>query len=108
MISSSTSGATYQGLSSKRNVIFFLIFNTLYLILSGCGEGNKKKDLTHEQEQEIKKHLVEVNKINMEKESDEIDAYAQRKGWKMITSGTGLRYGILKEGKGENAKVGQY
>lgn len=56
----------------------------------------------------MKQHMTEANRILMEKESDEIDAYAKRKGWNMTTTGTGLRYQILQEGKGEKAKPGQF
>lgn len=89
--------------------MFFLCVLCGYIVLfSSCGEGNKKKELTKEQEAEIKKQLVGANHGLVEKESAEIDAYAQRKGWKMITSGTGLRHEVLKNGVGEPAKVGQF
>ena len=100
-------------MKAKKNILFFSLFQIAIgicasaVILSSCGNDKKKVEITKEQEKEIKKHLVEVNKINAEKESAEIDAYAQEKGWHMITTGTGLRYEILKNGKGENAKLGQ-
>ena len=76
-------------------------------LFSSCGDGSKKKDLTKEQETEIKKQLVGANHSLVEKESAEIDAYVIRQGWHMTTTGTGLRYEIQKVGNGENAKLGQ-
>ena len=44
--------------------------------------------------------LIQINRILVSKESDEIDAYIQKKGWEMVSTGSGLRYFIIQEGKG--------
>ncbi len=53
-----------------------------------CGDGHKKT----------------TKKTNIQsKEFHEIDQYVAHRGWKMITTGTGLRYMITQKGNGEAA-----
>ncbi len=57
---------------------------------------NTKQRITQNSEDK----LIQINRMLVRKESDEIDAYIQKKGWKMVSTGSGLRYFILQEGKG--------
>lgn len=85
------------------NLIFSFLFVSL---LIACGDANKKTtsktDLNSKQFQD---KLIEANKMYVKKESDEIDQYVAHKGWKMTTTGTGLRYMITQKGTGETAKM---
>lgn len=67
---------------------------------------------TTEQEKQKKEvftedNLVKVNRYLVEKEQEQIEAYAKRRGWDMKTSETGLWYMIYEHGKGKNAEVGK-
>ena len=41
-------------------------------------------------------------------ENEQIEAFVKRYKWDVTKTGTGLRYMIYKEGRGEKAKEGQY
>ena len=74
-----------------------------------CGPDKPvKKELTQKEYLQMKEDMIRANKILMEKESAEIDAYAKNKGWTMKMTGTGLRYQIQREGKGDPVKAGQF
>jgi FKBP-type peptidyl-prolyl cis-trans isomerase len=82
------------------------ILSGLFFVSCG-GDKPTKKDLTKKEYQQMQEDFVKANKGLLEKESAEIDATVERKGWKMTMTGTGLRYEILKEGRGGPARPGQ-
>ncbi|MCW3102001.1 MAG: fkpA [Bacteroidetes bacterium] len=67
-------------------------------VVESCGNGNKQN--SHPQTKNLDSSLVEANKMYVKRESDEIDQYVAHHGWKMNTTGTGLRYMITKKGTG--------
>lgn len=80
----------------------------LYLALAlACTNPKNNKNNTLDFNQ-VKDSLQRVNRYLSKKESDHIDGYAERHGYKMIKTGTGLRYQITKTSNGELAKSGQY
>ena len=82
--------------------IFFLL---LAIALFSCGNNHTKPTKkTNIQSVEFQNKLVDANKMYVKRESDEIDQYVIHKGWKMTTTGTGLRYMIVKNGGGALAK----
>lgn len=71
---------------------FLLLFLVTNLV--GCSG-----DVTQEKPQEssnLKEHLVEANRLFVESQAADIDAYLARHHLKMSTSGTGLRYHLIK------------
>lgn len=50
--------------------------------------------------------MESINRQFMRDESAQIDGYAERKGWEMTTTGTGLRYMIYEKGTGPRAAAG--
>ncbi len=56
---------------------------------------------------DYKEPMVEANRIVSKNENITINKYIARRGWEMKSTGTGLRYMIYEEGKGDTAKVGQ-
>lgn len=68
-----------------------------FLLSCGNGEQTSKKDIdpAHYKEQ-----FEKVNKYEVEKQSDEINQYIARHGWKMEKTGTGLRYMFLSRSEG--------
>ncbi len=75
------------------------------LFFTSCGEP-KKKTMSEQEYEQRKEDLVKAQHELVEKESASIDAYALNKGWNMHMTGTGLRYQILRPGKGDSAKAG--
>lgn len=73
-------------------------------MLHSCGDGHKKTtQKTNIQSKEFQDKLIEANKMYVKRENDEIDQYVAHRGWKMTTTGTGLRYMITQKGTGERA-----
>jgi FKBP-type peptidyl-prolyl cis-trans isomerase FkpA len=74
-------------------------------LLFSCGNSHTKPTKKPNiQSIEFQNKLVDANKMYVKRESDEIDQYVAHQGWQMITTGTGLRYMIVKKGTGALAK----
>jgi FKBP-type peptidyl-prolyl cis-trans isomerase FkpA len=56
--------------------------------------------------EQLKESLIKINKTLAHEEALAIDNYIARRGLKMERTGTGLRYMIIKPGKGAFAKAG--
>ncbi len=54
-----------------------------------------------------KEQLIAANKAAEETEDRQIEDFIRRRGWKMKTTGTGLRYMIYKKGAGKKAETGK-
>ena len=89
-----------------RKNVFLLVFLLCVLALFSCGDNHPKPTIKKPniQSTKFKNALVDANKTNMKRESDEIDQYVAHNGWQMTTTGTGLRYMIVKKGTGVLAK----
>lgn len=84
-----------------RNFSFIAIIYASTMLQSSCGDDKKHTtSKTDIESKEFKEKLVNANQMYVKRESDEIDQYVKRKGWNMITTGTGLRYMITQKGTG--------
>lgn len=87
--------------------ILFFIFTILFF-LSSCKEkavtGFVSKPVQEQVEEETP--LMRGNRKMITLENEEIDLFIKRYGWNMIKTGTGLRYEVLIQGKGEYLKEG--
>ena len=80
------------------------ILVTLFGIAQSCSNHDKKSHKAS-QTKNLDSSLIEANKMYVKRESDEIDQYVAHRNWKMITTGTGLRYMITKRGEGKVSPV---
>jgi FKBP-type peptidyl-prolyl cis-trans isomerase FkpA len=55
---------------------------------------------------DVKKKIEAANKMYVKRESDEIDQYVKFHEWNMTKTGTGLRYMVIKKGKGKTVLPG--
>jgi len=69
-------------------------------VLAGCS-GDVSRD-KQQDPAKLKEHLVNANKIFVENEAEQIEAYQQRRRMNMQTSGTGLRYAIFPRDTNSN------
>ncbi len=103
-----------KAIESKQSARFSYFGTGLFFLLSvsvfqSCSDGHKKTTKnTNLQSKEFQDKLIVANKMYVKQESDEINNYVKHKGWKMITTGTGLRYMITSKGNGAAAEVGKY
>lgn len=72
-----------------------VIFFGLTLVSSACENESVREHRTYTQEE-----LLELNRKMMSNESDRINAFIAKNGWKMEETSTGLRYEIYHNGHG--------
>ncbi len=96
-LSSHFFGERTRGRGFEWGFFYFLLFISLFL---SCTDKHKTKKNTNIQSKEFQDKLINANKMYVQQESDEIDQYVAHRGWKMTTTGTGLRYMITKHGDG--------
>lgn len=77
-----------------------------FLLLS-CERGPRKPVLNDQQMKELREPLVRANTNMAEQDYIRIKKYAERKGWQMTETETGLFYQILQNGTGDSIKSGQ-
>jgi FKBP-type peptidyl-prolyl cis-trans isomerase FkpA len=82
----------------------FLAMTSLFGIMS-CHTTPKEK--TKEEIASQNETLLNVNKYLVGKDADLIRSYAERRGWKMTTTQTGLWYMIAQKGTGKAAVIGK-
>lgn len=82
---------------------FFLL---IPFFLFSCKEEIKPKKKKYSTEQ-IKDLSVQMNAWDEKRQNDEINQYIKVHGWEMETTASGLRYMLIKSGKGPLAQTGQ-
>ena len=80
---------------------FILIF---LLILVSCNQDKKTERKTSPKID--KQEIEEINKHLINKDTEVIKNYIDRRGWDMQMTNTGLWYMIYDEGKGKQVKKG--
>ncbi len=87
----------------KQSFNYFFSIMVFIVTFYSCGNTNETTIPSEKpvSQKELKKKIAEANKMYVKRESDEIDQYVKFQGWNVITTGTGLRYMILKKGKGK-------
>ena len=88
------------------NKLPFLILFAVLFSVSCCTRRHEQRDVKA-QKKAVHEPLIEANKESVNIESDQIESYISRRGWKMINTGTGLRYMIYQKGMGDTAKTGK-
>ncbi|MEX2597736.1 MAG: FKBP-type peptidyl-prolyl cis-trans isomerase [Salibacteraceae bacterium] len=86
---------------------FIVIIWLMVTLVNACNDkaSSKKIELT---QQEVNRGMEDVNRQMTLEEDAVIEGYAERRGWNMIKTGTGVRYEIYKSGPdGPLAKEGQ-
>lgn len=81
-----------------------LILFSLVVLLSSCKHSTDPAGI---EEEKLREPLIQFNKTAAEIESEQIEAFLQRRQWNTEKSGTGLRYYIYKKGNGPQAVNGQ-
>ena len=88
-----------------RNLIVLL----MALVLCSCHEQqqnpNPKQDPASDTQ--VKESLEKANRYLVNEEEEEIDNYVRRHQLEMVSTGTGLRYQVIEEGKGKPVEPGK-
>jgi FKBP-type peptidyl-prolyl cis-trans isomerase len=84
----------FPGINFLRLILFFIT------CLEACHHESSQVMVPDDS---IREHMVQANKIIVQNESKEIEEFISRHSWKMISTGTGLRYEIYRQGYGKKA-----
>jgi len=84
----------------------FMLFLTVVFFLSSCQDQKSvnKKNVTSNYSQES---VINANKMAVKTEEQQINDFIERVKWKMLNTGTGLKYNIYEKGSGEPAVSGK-
>lgn len=82
-----------------------IIMCLMFQLLVSCS-ANQQSKLNETEKMADVESLIAYNKQLLREEQDQIDAFIIRYGWKMATTGTGLRYQIDSVGHGQNVRFG--
>ena len=88
----------------RLNLIIYFLTGIALISCRDKKDTGTKRILTQEQ---VTEKLLEGNKAAIEFENEQISKFIQVNGWKMIETGTGLRYQVIEKGKGEKTSVGK-
>lgn len=83
----------------------FILFSVLIIMFSSCHE--KPQQVIPTSEAQVKESLEKANRYLVNDEEEDIVNYARRHQWDMVSTGTGLRYQIVKTGEGKPIQPGQ-
>lgn len=83
-------------------VIWFML---VFAILFNCGRENQK-GVTEEEYESTREALIGANRILVKKDYERIKSFAERKGWDMNETPSGLWYQIYENGSGQSAEKG--
>jgi FKBP-type peptidyl-prolyl cis-trans isomerase FkpA len=85
--------------------IYRFIIASFVIALYSCSGSVEKREV--KKDISSKQSLEKVNRYLVRTESEDIDNYVKRHGWKMEETGTGLRYWIYEQGTGKQAEKGE-
>jgi len=95
-----------MGITSFCSKLIFGLLVVLLILLFSCNQQNTEKQDTIPPSN-IKESLIEANKKAVKTEEQQINDFIRRVKWKMLETGTGLKYSIYKKGDGEPAVTGK-
>lgn len=85
--------------------ILIIVFLVLVVLMLSCHE--QPPQVTSPSDNELKESLERANRYLANDEEEDIQSYVERHQWDMVSTGTGLRYQIVREGNGPLIQPGQ-
>ena len=87
-------------------LIFFPLIAVFLFLACSRHSQNDKSQNQRPKDKALQEKLFDANRQAMRTEDQQIDDFAERYGWKMKTTGTGLRCMIYENGTGKQAEDG--
>ena len=87
--------------------LFYGLIIVAVILIYSCKEGKDKIPLQNFSQDQVTEKLLEANKATIETENKQIDQLITSKGWRMLKTGTGLRYQEIIKGSGPLASAGK-
>lgn len=88
----------------------FVIIIAVFMMAQSCEErsSSKVEEDNMPTQRDVNRSMEDINRQMALEEDAVIEGFAERRGWQMIKTGTGLRYMIYESmGEGQAAKDGQ-
>mgnify|MGYP000846953534 CR=1 FL=1 len=80
----------------------------LFLAVHSCQESTPPSNQSLPTQRDVNRSMEDINRQMALEEDAVIEGYAERRGWEMTKTGTGLRYMIYdSSGEGDKAREGQ-
>jgi len=89
---------------SSQSIVRLLVFTFVFL-MSCHRQSSEKQEVASSSNYE--ESLIEANKKAVKTEEQQINDFVKRVKWKMLDTGTGLRYNIYETGNGKPAELGK-
>jgi len=84
----------------RKSNFLFLCLSVILCSSLQCKDNEKRID-----EEELKIHLMNANRILVKNEEQQIEEFITNHNWKMNSTGTGLRYMLYENGQGKSAAI---
>lgn len=89
------------------SVFHFILLALLMSALGACTGNQSSKKESNRDAASLEESLIKANKHAVKAENEQIDRFVERYNWTMQKTGSGLRYNIYENGKGEKAQAGK-
>lgn len=70
------------------------------LWMAGCGDRTPTIELQGDKTASVKENMINANRVVIQSEATQIDAYRQRRGWETRTLRCGAEYLLRRKGEG--------
>ncbi len=90
--------------------VFIVVLLTISMLFVSCNSENNEDTSSTKKNIDVnaqKESLIKVNKYLVKTENTEIANYIKRHNLTVVETGSGLKYQIVKSGKGEKAVLGK-
>ena len=86
----------------RKDLVIILL--SIVVVLPSCND--KPQPVTPPSDRELKESLERANRYLANDEEEDIQNYIQRHQWEMVSTGTGMRYQIVRAGNGPLIQAG--
>ena len=86
-------------MSSVSHILFILLAATMFF--TACKDRTPVIELTPDNSSVVKENMINANRVVIQSEGTQIDAYVERRGWKMESLPCGALYRIKTVGNGD-------
>ncbi len=80
----------------------------LTISVLGCGGNDGRAPAVENRTVPTQEEMIQENRRVVKLENNDIDLYVNRYGYEMQATGTGIRYQMVRETKGESVRPGQW
>ena len=88
-----------------KGYIQYILVVAATALATGCGDRTPTIEIEGDRVAAVKENMINANRVVIQSEATQIDAYIQRRGWKTTPLRCGARYLLLKKGEGASIQA---